>query len=86
MMITSKEHIIEYFKSGIKSNDNFKVGIEHEKFIFDINTNKRVSYQIILKMFQELYEFGWKPILENNNIVGLKKKRQKYYVRAWKPD
>ena len=47
MMITSKEHIIEYFKSGIKSNDNFKVGIEHEKFIFDINTNKRVSYQII---------------------------------------
>ena len=74
MMITSKEHIIEYFKSGIKSNDNFKVGIEHEKFIFDINTNKRVSYQIILKMFEELYEFGWKPILENNNIVGLKKK------------
>ncbi len=73
MMITSKEHIIEYFKSGIKSNDNFKVGIEHEKFIFDINTNKRVSYQIILKMFQELYEFSWKPILENNNIVGLKK-------------
>tara|TARA_Y100000389_G_scaffold37330_1_gene31671 strand:- start:4228 stop:5523 length:1296 start_codon:yes stop_codon:yes gene_type:complete len=72
-MITSKEHIIEYFKSGIKSNDNFKVGIEHEKFIFDINTNKRVSYQIILKMFQELYEFSWKPILENNNIVGLKK-------------
>jgi len=74
MMITSKEHIIKYFKSGIKSNDNFKVGIEHEKFIFDINTKKRVSYQIILKMFQELYEFGWKPILENNNIVGLKKK------------
>ena len=25
-------------------------------------------------MYQELYEFGWKPILENNNIVGLKKK------------
>ena len=73
-MITSKEHLIEYFKSGIKSKDNFKVGIEHEKFIFDVNTNKRVDYQIILKMFEELYEFGWKPILENNNIVGLQKK------------
>ena len=24
-------------------------------------------------MFEELYEFGWKPILENQNIIGLKK-------------
>ena len=40
---------------------------------FDLNTNKRVSYQIILKMFKGLYEFGWKPILENENIIGLKK-------------
>ena len=72
-MITSKEHLIEYFKSGIKNNNNFKVGIEHEKFLFDINTNKRVNYQIILKMFKELYEFGWKPIFENKNVIGLKK-------------
>jgi glutamate--cysteine ligase len=72
-MITSKEHLIEYFKSGIKNNNNFKVGIEHEKFLFDINTNKRVDYQTILKMFKELYEFGWKPIFEKKNVIGLKK-------------
>ena len=24
-------------------------------------------------MFKDLYEFGWKPILENENIIGLKK-------------
>ena len=24
-------------------------------------------------MFKGLYEFGWKPILENKNIIGLKK-------------
>ena len=72
-MITSKEHIIEYFKSGIKNVDNFKIGIEHEKFLFDLKKNKRVDYQTILKMFKSLYEFGWKPILEKGNIIGLKK-------------
>jgi glutamate--cysteine ligase len=72
-MITSKDHLINYFKSGIKSKDDFKVGIEHEKFIFDVKTNKRVNYQTILKMFKELYEFGWEPVYENKNIIGLKK-------------
>ena len=72
-MIDKKEHIIEYFKSGIKKTDQFKIGIEHEKFIFDLNTNKRIDYQTILKMFKALYEFGWKPILENKKIIGLKK-------------
>ena len=73
-MITSKEHIINYFNSGIRSSEKFKIGIEHEKFLFDLTTNKRVNYQTILKMFKELYEFGWKPIVENKNIIGLKKK------------
>ena len=72
-MITSKEHIIEYFKSGIKNEENLKIGIEHEKFLFDLKKNKRIDYQTILKMFTSLYEFGWKPILEKKNIIGLKK-------------
>ena len=72
-MIISKEYIIEYFKSGIKKTDQFKIGIEHEKFLFSLDTNKRVDYQTILKMFKALGEFGWKPILENENIIGLKK-------------
>ena len=72
-MITKKEHIIKYFESGIKHSNHFKIGIEHEKFIFNIKTNRRIDYPTILKMFEELYEFGWKPILENENIIGLKK-------------
>ena len=58
-MIKKKEDLIKYFSSGIKDTSNFKIGIEHEKFIFDLSTNKRVDYQIILKMFKNLYEFGW---------------------------
>jgi glutamate--cysteine ligase len=73
-MITHKEHIIKYFESGIKDTINFKIGIEHEKFLFDEKTNKRVDYLTILKMFSQLSEFGWKPIMEKKNIIGLQKK------------
>ncbi|MDA9066126.1 glutamate-cysteine ligase family protein [Candidatus Pelagibacter sp.] len=72
-MIAHKEQIINYFRSGIRETKNFKIGIEHEKFLFDQNKNKRVDYPTILKMFKGLYEFGWKPILENKNVIGLKK-------------
>ena len=46
-MIASKEQIIDYFKSGIKDNKNFKIGIEHEKFLFNINENTRIDYSKI---------------------------------------
>ena len=72
-MITHKENIINYFKSGIKEVKNFKIGIEHEKFLFDQKTNKRIDYPTILKMFSALTEFGWQPIMEKQNIIGLQK-------------
>jgi glutamate--cysteine ligase len=72
-MINSKEKIIEYFKSGIKKTKDFRIGIEHEKFLFNNNDNKRVNYSKIKEMFTALLEFGWNPILENENIIGLNK-------------
>ena len=72
-MIIKKEHIIKYFTSGIKNSDDFKIGVEHEKFLFDLNTNKRADYPAIVKMFKGLFEFGWQPIKERENIIGLSK-------------
>ncbi len=72
-MISSKEQIIKYFNSGIKKNKNFKIGIEHEKFLFNNSDNKRVNYSKIKEMFGALLEFGWNPILEKENIIGLNK-------------
>ena len=69
-----KEHIIKYFQSGIKDIKDFKIGIEHEKFLFNEDKNKRVDYKTVLKMFDALSEFGWKPIMEKSNIIGLQKK------------
>ena len=72
-MIKSKEQIIEYFKSGIKNDKNFKIGIEHEKFLFNNRNNQRVTYSQIKEMFTALLEFGWNPVLEKGNIIGLNK-------------
>ena len=72
-MINSKEQIIEYFKSGIKKTKDFKIGIEHEKFLFNNKDNKRVNYSKIKEMFAALVEFGWNPILEKEYVIGLNK-------------
>ena len=71
-MITSKKKIIEYFKSGNKKIKDFKIGIEHEKFLFNKDDNKRINYTKIKEMFAALLEFGWNPVLENKNIIGLR--------------
>ena len=39
-MIETKEQIIEHFKSGSKDKFNLKIGVEHEKFIFDKKNSK----------------------------------------------
>ena len=72
-MINTKEKIIEYFSSGIKVTKNFKIGIEHEKFLFNKKNNKRIDYKKVKEMFAALLEFGWNPILEKGNIIGLNK-------------
>ena len=72
-MINSKDKIIDYFKSGIKDTKDFKIGIEHEKFLFNNIDNKRIDYSKIEKMFKALLEFGWNPIFEKKNVIGLNK-------------
>ena len=44
-----------------------------KKFLFEKNSNKRVNYLKIKEMFSALLEFGWNPIMEKNNIIGLNK-------------
>ena len=56
-MINSKEQIIKYFKSGVKKTKDFKIGIEHEKFLFNNKDNKRVNYTKIKEMFNALLQF-----------------------------
>ena len=68
-MINSKEQIIEYFKSGIKQTKNFKIGIEHEKFLCSvISDNKRIDYSKIKQMFSGLIRIWLEPYFRRKTI------------------
>ena len=69
--INSKEDLISYFKQGCKTENQTNIGVEHEKFIFEKNSNQRINFQTVSKIFSFLTKFGWKPLKENNNIIAL---------------
>ncbi len=75
--INSKQDLINFFEKGCKKESQLNIGVEHEKFIFDNNSNKRINFETILKIFNFLMKFGWKPIKEGKNIVALSRKDQK---------
>ena len=74
MKINSKDEIIEYFKSGCKKS--FSIGVENEKFLFDIKSNSRANYRQVKDVLNFLKKFGWKEINEDLNIIGLTKNGQ----------
>jgi glutamate--cysteine ligase len=68
-----KTQFIEYFTKGIKSSEQLKIGVEHERFLFVGKDKKRISYTILKQLFENLKKKGWEPILEKENIIGLKR-------------
>ena len=38
-----KEHLINWFKEGEKKREDWKIGTEHEKFVFHLNNLERVG-------------------------------------------
>jgi len=74
MKINSKDDIIEYFKNGCKKK--FSIGVENEKFLFDINSKSRANYKQVKNVLDFLKKFGWKEISEDNNLIGLNNNKQ----------
>ena len=74
MKINSKDDIIEYFKNGYKKK--FSIGVENEKFLFDINSKSRANYKQVKNVLDFLKKFGWKEISEDNNLIGLNNNTQ----------
>jgi len=71
--LITKDDLIKYFQDGYKKENNFKIGVEHEKFLFNNKLNKRITFEMVSKVFKFLEQFGWKPIKEKNNIIALQK-------------
>ncbi len=72
--VTSKRQLIEYMESGNKPRDKWRIGTEHEKFVFDLKTLRTVSYEApngIGALLKGLQRFGWQPIDEDGNTIAL---------------
>ena len=75
--IENKSQLIQYFIEGIKKNNNQRIGVEHEKFLFNRNDLKRINYEKIKKIFEMLEGKGWELEYEKNKVIGLKRDNQK---------
>ena len=73
MDIKNKAQFIEYFSKGIKDIDQLKIGVEHERFLFECKNRKRISYPTLKKLFENLKSDGWKPSLFkfSNNFLNV---------------
>ena len=76
-LIKNKSHLIQYFNDGIKNESQLKIGVEHEKFLFNKNDLKRIDYNQIKKVFEILSNKGWELRHEKDKVIGLKRKNQK---------
>ena len=72
--ISKKDDLIAYLEAGCKTKDNWKIGTEHEKFGFLTKTHEPLPYEGevgVRALLTELQNFGWTPIMEKDNIIGL---------------
>ena len=75
--IETKAQLIEHISAGEKPVDQFRIGTEHEKFGFNVQTHDPLSYDgdgpTVRKMLEGLQRFGWNPIEEAGKVVALKR-------------
>jgi glutamate--cysteine ligase len=74
--IEHRRQLVSHLEGGSKPPTAWRIGTEHEKFVFDNNTLRRVPYEGpngIRKLMEGLTRFGWKPVLENGDPIALTK-------------
>ncbi|HKT19611.1 MAG TPA: glutamate--cysteine ligase [Stellaceae bacterium] len=72
--ITDKRQLIEYLAAGCKPATEWRIGTEHEKFVFRRADLHPVPYEGtdgIRALLEGLRRFGWEPVLDGDNMVGL---------------
>ncbi len=72
--ITDYKQLVEHFEAGCKPREAWRIGTEHEKFVFKLDTLEPAPYEGdwgIGKFLSALTRFGWEPVLENGNPIAL---------------
>jgi len=72
--IESRDDLVAHLAKGSKPRDQWRIGTEHEKFVYDLRTFRPVPYAGkpgIRALLEGMQRFGWAPVMEGEYIIGL---------------
>ncbi|PZO73514.1 MAG: glutamate--cysteine ligase [Sphingomonas taxi] len=72
--IESRDQLIASFAVGEKPKDAWRIGTEHEKFVYANGDHHAPSYDEpggIRALLGELEQYGWKPVMEGGNAIAM---------------
>jgi glutamate--cysteine ligase len=73
-VIEDQAQLVEYFAKGEKPVARWRIGTEHEKFVYWKTDGRAPSYEEpggIHALLIGLTKYGWKPVYEGENIIAL---------------
>lgn len=71
-----KSDLINWIAAGEKPTEQWRLGTEHEKFGFELDSLRPMTYEGekgIRRMLEGFAAFGWQPIMEHDHPIGMKK-------------
>ncbi len=74
--VTHKRQLVSWLETGGRTPDRWRIGTEHEKFLFDRETLRPLPYEGesgIKALMEELQAFKWQPVMEGETLIGLKR-------------
>lgn len=74
-IIENRNALLEVFAGGEKSAADWRIGTEHEKFVYRKTDHAAPSYNEaggIRDLLIGLERFGWEPVIEGGNVIAMK--------------
>ncbi|MEP3916618.1 MAG: glutamate--cysteine ligase, partial [Parasphingorhabdus sp.] len=73
-VIENLSQLVEPMVKGEKPKDSWRIGTEHEKFVYCTTDHHAPSYDEpggIKDLLLATQEFGWEPVHENGNVIAM---------------
>jgi glutamate--cysteine ligase len=73
-VIESRDQLVSLFEGGEKPASRWKIGTEHEKFVYRTDDFRAPSYEElggIRDLLAGLCDFGWEPVVEGDHVIAL---------------
>ncbi|MEO5867182.1 MAG: glutamate--cysteine ligase [Sphingomonas sp.] len=73
-IVESHDQLVASFARGEKPPEQWRIGTEHEKFVYSLRDHHAPSYDEqggIHDLLMALTDYGWRPVEENGKVIAL---------------